>query len=227
MTPRLTDPPAYDKAPNPSPAEIRKQAQQLMNAAENRTTSLNDNDCCARARAADAPDPEPVELSGEGVHFGTINVTTVALTPEEFVEEITKIALLGMFETAPPSLVVELPEDLPEGTEVTPLAFRIKRGEANVKIGYTPVEGGELRWLILSYEHEADATGEHRDPTQPPPFWNDLRTQLFEQPKDAINAAVKWLDALDAWHEVTDEALNLMGGHLENAGISLLPRRGW
>jgi hypothetical protein len=221
--------PAFTKTPNPAlPDPRKKKAQDLMNAAEN--TPHAEYAHVKGGQAVPCPGatcPGAGDLTSDGIEFGTINVTVISSSPEEVAQQVSdQLSWLIQRATQPSALTIDLPEDLPEGIKVTPLAFRVARGAAAVKIGYTAGASG-MRWVILSYEHEEGTEDDDRRNLMEPPFWHDLRKLLFDQPKDAINAAVKWLDSIDAWYSALAEARLVMGGTLEQAGVTLLPRPGW
>jgi len=207
---------AFTKTPNPAPdtPTARKQAQDLMTAAENaphhETTAPSS--CCGGACAGQG------DLTSDGIQLGTINVTVISSSPEEVAQQVAdQLSWLtlraGLDSFDPPVLTIDLPEGLPTGIEVTPLAFRVKRGDAIVNIGYTESFHDKIGWCANGFRHEArDA-----NPETPPPFWNDMRQAVFGNPTDAIDAAVKWLDALDAWYEATEAAVSAMKVRLDNA----------
>lgn len=187
MTSHRTDPPAYAKAPNQSPIDTRKRAQDLMHAAEN-------------------PGPDPTNPKDDpcGSHCcaqGTIRAASITVNTASPANLVQVPHTLGNAVPAV-SLLIPLPNSMGEGISVTSNAFTVRRGDAKVELYRDESNDADRQWRLGSYRHE----GMTADPGHVVPYLQDFFAAAHPSVAEAVAAAESWIDAMDAWYSAIEQA---------------------
>lgn len=159
-----------------------------------------------------APNPSPVKKKAQDLMTEALNRDTANLLAASICDTRGMQARLVMCPPDRPTVLsyaTALVGPLPEGVEVGVRALSVSRGQLSAHIG-TIIAGGRVKgWLLTSWDGLDPRWSEDLYPQ-----WRETQVLRFKTSHEAVQHAVKWLDAVVAWAEARRAAEKAMAAVL-------------